>query len=331
MSTLLLKAAAANIKSDNSDLTIGRTHSQTKMAPLLVKSKPGIFYRLVDEKTGQIVKTQTLMRKGKNLQVLVDQKLVLELEDFFAHPTDPQTSLASLPGYLVDNLNIFQGKADVTETTEVNFTDGLRVGESATVGGLTITATSDMSASNVANAFASLANGASSTNLTPSTTFTYSGSLTGWSSGTLSQAVTGSNWLVTFTSTTTNTDVADLTASYKLRDNDTFKWVSGDAGTTGATDIIKDFTAWSNNSGDKLDILGLLTGYNSATSILANWVTVALNQTAPSTSTANSTKITIDIDGTAGTGTTVQTIWLEGVTLNSTNADTLKTNGVLIA
>jgi hypothetical protein len=102
MSTLLLKAAAANIKSDNSDLTIGRTHSQTKMAPLLVKSKPGIFYRLVDEKTGQIVKTQTLVRKGKNLQVLVDQKLVLELEDFFAHPTDPQTSLASLPGYLVD-------------------------------------------------------------------------------------------------------------------------------------------------------------------------------------------------------------------------------------
>ncbi|MEY3697725.1 MAG: hypothetical protein RL631_378, partial [Pseudomonadota bacterium] len=212
---------------------------------------------------------------------------------------------------------------------EVNFTDGLRVGESATVGGLTITATSDMSASNVANAFASLANGASSTNLTPSTTFTYSGSLTGWSSGTLSQAT--SNWLVTFTSTTTNTDVADLTASYKLRDNDIFKWVSGDAGTTGATDIIKDFTAWSNNSGDKLDILGLLTGYNSTTSTLSQWVSVAINQTAPSTSTANSTKITIDIDGTAGTGTTVQTIWLEGVTLNSTNADTLKTNGVLIA
>ena len=229
------------------------------------------------------------------------------------------------------NLNIFQGKTTATETTEVNFTDGLRVGESATVGGLTITANSDMNASNVANAFASLAHGANSNSLPTSTTFTYSGSLSGWSSGTVSQATTGSNWLVTFTSTTTNADVADLAASYKLQDNDIFKWVSGDAGTTGATDIIKDFTAWSNNSGDKLDILGLLTGYNSTSSTLSQWVSVAINQTAPITNTANSTKITIDIDGTAGTGTTVQTIWLEGVTLNSTNADTLKANGVLIA
>jgi len=227
------------------------------------------------------------------------------------------------------NLNIFQGKTTATETTEVNFTDGLRVGESATVGGLTITANSDMNASNVANAFASLAHGANSNSLPTSTTFTYSGSLSGWSSGTVSQATTGSNWLVTFTSTTTNTDVADLAASYKLRDNDIFKWVSGDAGTTGATDIIKDFTAWSNNSGDKLDILGLLTGNNITSSTLSQWVSVAINQTAPSTTTANSTKITIDIDG-SGSGTVNQIIWLEGVTL-STDVAVLKTNGVLIA
>ena len=65
MSTLLLKAAAANIKSDNSDLTIGRTHSQTKMAPLLVKAKPGIFYRLVDEKTGQSSKHKPWCARAK--------------------------------------------------------------------------------------------------------------------------------------------------------------------------------------------------------------------------------------------------------------------------
>lgn len=102
MPNLILKAASANIKRDNSDLNIGRTNSDSATKPLLVKAKPGIFYRLVDEKTGQIVKTQTLLRKGKNLQVLVDEKAVLELEDFFGNPTDPQTTLASLPGYLVD-------------------------------------------------------------------------------------------------------------------------------------------------------------------------------------------------------------------------------------
>lgn len=102
MPNLILKAASANIKRDNSDLNIGRINSDSATKPLLVKAKPGIFYRLVDEKTGQIVKTQTLLRKGKNLQVLVDEKAVLELEDFFGNPTDPQTTLASLPGYLVD-------------------------------------------------------------------------------------------------------------------------------------------------------------------------------------------------------------------------------------
>ncbi|NCV63708.1 MAG: type I secretion C-terminal target domain-containing protein, partial [Betaproteobacteria bacterium] len=87
---------------------------------------------------------------------------------------------------------------------------------------------------------------------------------------------------------------------------------------------------WSNSSGDRLDILGLLTGYTSGTSILSDWVTVAINQTAPSTSTANSTKIDIDIDG-LGTDTVKQIIWLEGVTLSTTDVAVLKANNVLIA
>jgi hypothetical protein len=74
----------------------------------------------------------------------------------------------------------------------------------------------------------------------------------------------------------------------------------------------------------------LLTGYTSSTSSLANWVTVATGQTAPGTSTAKSTKITIDVDG-LGAGTAKQIIWLEGVTLSTTDLAMLKTNGVLIA
>ena len=102
MSTLILKAASANIKQGNSDLNIGRTSSESKTAPLHVKTKPGIFYRLIDEKTGQIVQPQTLLRKGKTLQVVVDQKVVLELEDFFNTAVDGPVTLANLPGYLVD-------------------------------------------------------------------------------------------------------------------------------------------------------------------------------------------------------------------------------------
>jgi hypothetical protein len=94
-------------------------------------------------------------------------------------------------------------------------------------------------------------------------------------------------------------------------------------------DIVKSFTAWSGTAGDKLDILGLLTGYTSGTSTLSQWVTsITTAQTLPG-GVANSTRIVIDQDG-AASGTITQTIWLDGVTL-ATNADTLKANGVLIA
>jgi Ca2+-binding RTX toxin-like protein len=113
--------------------------------------------------------------------------------------------------------------------------------------------------------------------------------------------------------------------------NDTFTWFAGDAGTTtGAVDMVKSFNAWNGTAGDKLDISKLLTGYSGGTN-LGQWVTVATNAASqPTGVSATNTKLTIDIDGTAGAGTITQTIWLDGVTL-STNADTLKANGVLIA
>jgi hypothetical protein len=112
--------------------------------------------------------------------------------------------------------------------------------------------------------------------------------------------------------------------------NDTFMWLAGDAGTTTATDTIKNFTTWNGTSGDKLDILSLLTGYTPGTSTLSQWVTVTTGQTAPGSSTANSTRLVIDIDGAAA-GNVSQTIWLEGVNLSSTDVAVLRTNGVLIA
>ncbi|MFM7801184.1 MAG: type I secretion C-terminal target domain-containing protein, partial [Limnohabitans sp.] len=226
------------------------------------------------------------------------------------------------------NLNITQGGTTATETTNVVFADGLKVGESATVGGLTLTATSDMTAANLANAFANLADGANTGSTVTGVSYTASGGLSGWSSGAIDNTLSASTLMVKFTSSTANANVTDLSASYKLWDNDIFRWVAGD-GSSNDVDTVKDFTAWNGTEGDKLDILGLLTSYISGASVLSQWVTVATGQTAP-TGTANSTKITIDIDGT-GPVTTAQTIWLEGVTLSSINADTLKANGVLIA
>ena len=165
--------------------------------------------------------------------------------------------------------------------------------------------------------------------------YTLSGGLSGWaatSAATAKSANVNGHWDVTFTSTTANTNVTDLSASYRLLDNDVFRWLNGDAGTTGAVDIVKDFVAWNGTVGDKLDITSLLAGgYNTSTSVLSQWVTsITTGQTLPGSATANSTKIVIDVDG-LGAGTVTQTIWLEGVTLSTTDAAVLKNSGVLIA
>ena len=117
---------------------------------------------------------------------------------------------------------------------------------------------------------------------------------------------------------------------------DVFKWNSGDAGTAGATDTIKDFVRWNGTSGDQLDIRSLLAGGYANGSTLANWVkSITTGQTV--NGVANSSVMVIDIDGT-GSGTVTQVIVLEGVDLlagltgtYTTQLGTLKTNGVIIA
>ena len=92
----------------------------------------------------------------------------------------------------------------VTETANLTF-NAMATGQSLTVGGLTFTATSNLSGAAVAAAFASLANNDSTK--AGITGGTYSGALSGWTSG----AVAGSS--VTFTSVTTETDVEDIIVS----------------------------------------------------------------------------------------------------------------------
>lgn len=90
-----------------------------------------------------------------------------------------------------------------TETAAVTFL-AMSVGEELIVGGLTLKATAAMTAAEVATAFASVAAGATPANPAKGV---FSGALTGFSSGAAAAAV------VTFTSSTANTNVDDLSVA----------------------------------------------------------------------------------------------------------------------
>ena len=92
----------------------------------------------------------------------------------------------------------------VTETAALTFSN-LAAGQSVSLAGLTFTATSNISANQVASAFANLTNGA--TTGTGAGLGSYSGTLSNWNTGGASGAG------VTFTSTTPDANVSDLTAS----------------------------------------------------------------------------------------------------------------------
>nr|CBA28114.1 hypothetical protein Csp_A05660 [Curvibacter putative symbiont of Hydra magnipapillata] len=124
-------------------------------------------------------------------------------------------------------------------------------------------------------------------------------------------------------------------------DNDTYVWQRGDAGSAGSFDIVRDFTEWNSTTGDKLDLTQLLEGYTPGTSTLSNWVTVQTGVTGASLvgngvisgswdAGQTGTLITIDVDGTGGSGTATQRIFLAGTTLSSTSAQALAGAGVLV-
>ena len=116
-------------------------------------------------------------------------------------------------------------------------------------------------------------------------------------------------------------------------DNDIFVWGLGDAG-TGASDVIRDFTAWNGTSGDKLDLSALLVGYQAGTSDISQWISVQSGVTLPGATGwdvgKTGTLLTIDIDG-AGAGTVTQTIFLENASLTTTNVNQLISGGVILA
>jgi len=114
-------------------------------------------------------------------------------------------TLTSQPMPGKPTVNTSQGSAitgaTVTESSTVSFGAGLDAGQSMTVGGLTYTATTSLSASELASAFGGLPADAITG---PGTKGTYSGKLSGFSTS----AASGSS--IRVTSTTANINVADL-------------------------------------------------------------------------------------------------------------------------
>jgi len=68
--------------------------------PLLVKTQPGYEYKLIDKDAGGHLKGQKLLRSQKNLQVLVDDQLALELQDYFVASNSP---IPNAPVYKLQN------------------------------------------------------------------------------------------------------------------------------------------------------------------------------------------------------------------------------------
>lgn len=83
MSKLVLKAIAANA-SASAEQTLGYLDTAGKTQRLAVQAQPKTVYRLVDAKTGEVVKNQTVLRQGKHLQVTVDGVNAVDLDNFFA-------------------------------------------------------------------------------------------------------------------------------------------------------------------------------------------------------------------------------------------------------
>ena len=61
---------------------------------LLVPSQPGFHYKLIDAEAGSHLKGQKLLRSKKNLQVLVEDTVAVELEDYFVASITPLPNAA---------------------------------------------------------------------------------------------------------------------------------------------------------------------------------------------------------------------------------------------
>ena len=72
MPQYILKVHSNRTQQETADLNLGHLSASGTTQRRAVKAQPGAIYRLVDAKTGEVVKDQSLLRKGRTLQVVVE-------------------------------------------------------------------------------------------------------------------------------------------------------------------------------------------------------------------------------------------------------------------
>ena len=163
----------------------------------------------------------------------------------------------------------------VTETAAVTFKD-LAAGQSVQVAGLTFTAISARTAAEVATAFANVA--ANGTGTAAAGNHSFTGALTGYAAG----GATGA--AVTFTSTTTNAVVADISVTTTSNNSPTVAITQGTPTVTETSDI----TFGSLTNGQSVVVNGLKFTANrsvSSAEVAAAFASLAANATTgPATS-----------------------------------------------
>ena len=100
MSKLILKATPANNTAD--DRILGYLDTTGKRQLLVMQAQPMTVYRLVDAKSGEVIKIQTVLRQGKDLQAKVDGVIAVELDNFFQDEGGNTFTAEDSPTYLVD-------------------------------------------------------------------------------------------------------------------------------------------------------------------------------------------------------------------------------------
>ena len=104
MPKLILKAVSSSKSAASAavDQVVGQVDTASGAQRLSISAQANTQYRLVDSKTGQVIKNQTVVRKGKTLQIEVDGKNVAELDNFFPEEASSAASASEGVTYVVD-------------------------------------------------------------------------------------------------------------------------------------------------------------------------------------------------------------------------------------
>jgi len=104
MPKLILKAVSSSKSAASAavDQVVGQVDTASGAQRLSISAQANTQYRLVDSKTGQVIKNQTVVRKGKTLQIEVDGQNVAELDDFFPEEASSAASASEGVTYVVD-------------------------------------------------------------------------------------------------------------------------------------------------------------------------------------------------------------------------------------